>query len=90
LWLIARSVLARDADAEHYFYEPKPKKEEVAQALTGEALAFHKQLEGALEVCIRVVVAGASLLEFRYAERDEQLWVLAIVRTPQNFTPEQV
>lgn len=90
--LVTRSILTRDADAERYLYDEPTvlKKELISPALTGEALAFHQQLDDALKRHIARVVAGASLSEFRYARHDQQLHVLAVVRTPQNFTPEQI
>jgi uncharacterized hydrophobic protein (TIGR00271 family) len=86
LRLIVRSVLTRDADSQGYVYEPQRK----SAPLTGEALRFHQRVEQALRNQIGRGVEGASLLEFRYARRNQELLLLAVVRTPRAFGPAQV
>ncbi|MHC1744530.1 MAG: hypothetical protein AB9873_16085 [Syntrophobacteraceae bacterium] len=89
--LVLRSILTRDADADHYLYEATSKDNQVAPtALAGETLDFHRRLEAALKNQVGRAMAGASLMEFRHAESSSQVRVLATVRTPHNFAPEQV
>ena len=83
--LIARSVLTRDADSQGYIYEAKK-----TPPLTGEALRFHRRVEQALRNQIGQEVQGASLAEFRYARRNQEFLLLAVVRTPRAFDPAQV
>ncbi|SMF97366.1 TIGR00341 family protein [Methylomagnum ishizawai] len=89
LRLIVRSVLTRDADGDHYLYEADP-KEKHGEQIAGEALEFFKQLESALQTAIAAARKGAALLEFRYTQQEDGLFVLAVVSTPDNFTPKQV
>lgn len=83
--LIVRSILTRDADAQRYIYEVKQEPE----PLVGEALEFHQQLEIALKDQLKRI-EGASLMEFRYAQRDGRFLLLAVVCTPRNIGPAQV
>ena len=84
--LVVRSVLTRDADAQRYLYEP----EEEPKVLVGTALKVHVRLEEALSNQLALAIPGARLLEFRYTQQDERLPVLAVVRAPRTFEPEQV
>lgn len=89
--LVIRSILTRDADAEHYLHAATSKDNQMAPtALAGETLDFHKRLEAALKNQVGRAMTGASLMEFRHAEGSGQVRVLATVRTPHNFAPEQV
>lgn len=90
LRLVVSSILTREADAERYLYEIPSKDNKVALPLTGEALEFHKRIEASLRNQVGRIMTGASLTELRYARSTGQVRVLAIVRTPRNFTPEQV
>lgn len=85
--LVVRSVITRDADAQGYIYEEK----EETEILTGEALEFHQKLDAALrKQILRRASSGSELVEFRYAERGENLMVLAVVHTPYTIRPTQV
>ena len=84
--LIVRSVLTRDADSQGYIYEAQKK----SAPLTGEALRFHRRVERALRNQVGQEVQGASLVEFRYARRNQEFLLLAVVRTPRAFDPAQV
>ncbi|MGV8074164.1 MAG: TIGR00341 family protein [Syntrophobacteraceae bacterium] len=91
LRLVVSSILTCEADAERYLYESAAKNKRVAPApLTGEALELHNRLEATLRNQIGKTVIGASLMEFRHAESGGKVRVLATLRTPQNFQPEQV
>ncbi|MBI3946464.1 MAG: TIGR00341 family protein [Armatimonadetes bacterium] len=84
--LVVRSILTRDADAQRYLYEVK----EEPEALAGEDLKLHLRLQDALRRQLAEAVAGAVLLEFRYARRDPHLLVRAVARTPRVLLPAQV
>lgn len=85
LRLIVRSILTRDADADRYLYEP----EKESRPLSGDDLALHRRLEGALKRHLGRHVEGALLSEFRFARRGERVLVLAVVRTPRVVVPAQ-
>jgi hypothetical protein len=85
--LVVRSILTRDADAQRFLYEPEKTKE---RPLTGEALRRHLRIQAALNNQVRAQVPGSSLAEFRYREKNGQLLLLAVVRTPRNFLPAEV
>lgn len=83
--LIIRSIIARDADKDHYIYEALPDK---AKELPPE--------EARLRADIRVIMtsalsayAGATLLDILFVESDAVLEITAVVETPYPITPEQ-
>lgn len=88
LRLIVRSVITRDADAVQYLYQAQEDKTQAP--LEGEALALHQGIDTALRRHLMKVAPGSNLLEFRIQGQAEQLTILAVVRTPQNFTRSQV
>lgn len=83
--LTLRSIITRDADATRYLYNEK----ETSQ-LSGDALIFHTQLEKALTEEMKAIEPAANLLEFNYAMQDDNLVVVARIRTPAVFGPERV
>lgn len=90
--LVVRSILTKDADATRYLYEPTPlpKEETVEKPLSGEALAFHQKIEAALRAALQQIVSGSSLVEFAYREEEGVLRLLATVRTPRNYSADEV
>jgi hypothetical protein len=83
--LIVRSVPIRVADTEGYLYETPT----TSVPLTGEALALQQQLETLVTSHLKAI-AGASLLELPVVQQHDWLHLIAVVRTPQAITPEQV
>ncbi len=83
--LTIRSIITRDADSTRYLYNEKE-----ASQLSGDALLFHTQLEKALTDELKAIEPAANLLEFNYARQDDNLVVVARIRTPVVFGPERV
>ncbi len=84
--LTVRSVITRDVDATRYLYDEK----DAGSQLSGDKLKFHTQLEKSLTEEIKTYEPAANLLEFNYARKNDIFLVVAKIRTPVVFGPEQV
>lgn len=81
--LVVRSILTKDADANSYLYETESKINEPE-------LELREKLEHGLKESIKNYALGSILLDFQYTEKDNQLVILAVIQTPQNFSKKQV
>jgi len=93
--LIVRSILTKDADAQHFLYETQPlaKEELVEKPLSGEELAFHQTVAATLRELLPKTIIGSSLLEFTYRKDDniaDLTRLLITVRTPLNYSSANV
>jgi len=84
--LIVRAIIARDADAHQYLYQPT----HTPTPLSDEEVKLHERLKKALANQIGQQVPGAVLLEVRHARRGERMLVLAVARTPRSLEPHEV
>lgn len=83
--LLVRSVPVREADTVGYLYEapttPAP--------LSGEALALQQRCEAIINEQL-AASPGTHLLALHLAQHHEVLRLVAVVRTPRAFEPQQV
>ncbi len=84
--LVVRSVLTRDADADHFLYQAT--REE--RGLTDAEAHLRGRLEEALGRLLPAAVAGTSLTELTIERTNGRLELLATVRAPRNLDPVHV
>ncbi|PKM76105.1 MAG: TIGR00341 family protein [Firmicutes bacterium HGW-Firmicutes-15] len=84
--LTVRSIITRDVDATRYLYDEKAANIQ----LSGDKLFFHTQLEKTLKEELKTSEPAVNLLEFNYAPQNDIFLVIAKIRTPVVFGPEQV
>lgn len=83
IYLVIRSIITVDADAEKFVYE---KEDEVKPQ---HVILWEKRLERGLKSQL-IQIKGVSLVEFHYIKENKKINVFAIARTPVNIKPEQV
>lgn len=84
--LTLRSVITRDVDATRYLYD----EETTGAKLSGDELIFHTNLEGILKAELKALEPAVNLLEFNYGHKADMFLIVAKIRTPFVFQPEQV
>ncbi len=84
--LTIRSIITRDVDATRYLYD----EETVDTKLSGDELIFHTNLEKTLEEELKSLEPAVNLLEFNYGRKEDIFLIVAKIRTPFVFKPEQV
>lgn len=86
--LVIRSILTRDADGSRYLYQPA---EDITLAQKKAEIDLRQKLEDVLKASVRKNVKGGALLDFQYNTISEnEVDVLAVIQTPQNFSNKQV
>ncbi|MEQ8191760.1 MAG: TIGR00341 family protein [Candidatus Eremiobacterota bacterium] len=83
IYLVIRSIITVDADAEKFVYE---KEDEVKPQ---DVILWETRLEMSLKNQLRQI-KGVSLIEYHYVKENKKINVFAIARTPVNIKPEQV
>ncbi|MDD3853698.1 MAG: hypothetical protein PHD40_08605, partial [Syntrophomonadaceae bacterium] len=86
IYLTVRSVITREADSTRYLYDDKDRTSKLNEA----ELIFHNKLMQTLREELKAYEPAINLIEFNYGTKDGVILVIAKIRTPYIFGPEQV
>ncbi len=84
--LTVRSVITREVDATRYLYDEKDRTSKLNEA----ELIFHNKLKQTLQEELKALEPAINLMEFNYGTKDGVILIIAKIRTPYIFGPEQV